>query len=88
MKTSLIVWLSVELLVAAGVSASICILRRDEQNAFRAWHGNPTDETRAALNAEHAITFRYHVGLAAVLFGGMAVFTVPMVGAVSRRKSN
>lgn len=88
MKTSLLIWLFVELLLAAGISASVCILSRDETNAFRAWRDNPTAETRAALDAEQAITFRHHIVVAAVLFGGMAVVTVPVVRAVSRRRSS
>ena len=88
-KSSLLIGLLfAELLVAAGISASACILRRDERNAFRAWRDNPTAETRAALDAERSITFRHHVVLAAVLFGGMAVVTVPVVRAVSRRRSS
>lgn len=88
MKTSLLIWLFAELALAAGISASICILRRDERNAFRAWRDTPRAETRAALDAERATTFRHHVVWAAVLFGGMAVVTVPVLLAVSRRRSS
>src|ERR1051325_4660435 len=86
-KTPLLTCLLVELLLAAGISASVCILRRDERSAFRAWRDNPTAQARTALDAERAIAFRHHALLAAVLFGGMAVVTVPVVRAVSRRRS-
>ena len=87
MKPSLLAWLLAELLLAAGVSASVCILRREERSAFRAWCDNPTAETRASFDAEQSITIRQHVVLAACLFGGMAVVTIPVVRAVSRRRS-
>jgi hypothetical protein len=86
-KSSLLIWLFVELVLAAGMSASVCILRRDERHAFHVWRDNPTTESRAALDAERAVTFRHHVVLVAVLFGGMAVVTVLVVRAVSRRRS-
>ena len=87
-KTRLIFWLSIELLLATGFSACVCILRRDERYAFRAWRDSPTPETRAALDRERAITFRHHVVLAAVLFAGMAVITIPVVRVVSRRRDS
>jgi len=87
-KTSLIVWLSLELLVAAGISSAVCILRRSEVRAFGAWHDNPTPETRAALDRERAVTFRHHVVLAGVLFCGMAAITIPLVTTFSRRRTS
>jgi hypothetical protein len=86
-KSLLIGLLIAELLVATGLSASICILRREERTAFRVWRNNPTTETRAALDAEAAVTFRHHVVLAALLFGAMAVVTVPAVRAASCRRN-
>jgi len=80
------IWLSIEMLLASGFSACICILRRDERYAFNAWRDNPTLETRAALDRQRAITFRHHVALAAVLFGGMAVITIPVVLLATRRR--
>lgn len=87
MKTRLVIWLGVELLIASGLSAGSCILRRDEVRAFGAWHDNPTAETRAELDRQRSITFRHHIGFAGVLWAGMAVITVPIVIAVSRRGS-
>jgi hypothetical protein len=78
-------WLSVELLLAAGISAGTCILRRAETRARLAWHDNPTLETQVALDRERAITFRHHVVFAAILFGGMAAFTIPLVRLASKR---
>ena len=88
MKIRLIIWLSIELLFASGLSACVCILRRDERYAFRDWRDNPTPQTRAALDRQRAITFRHHVILAAVLFSGMALITIPVVRVVSRRSSS
>jgi hypothetical protein len=88
MKTRLAIWLGVELLVASGLSTASCILRRDEVRAWRAWHDTPTPETRAELDRQHRITFRHHVVFAVVLWAGMAVVTVPIVIAVSRRRSS
>jgi len=86
MKTCLLVWLSVELTVASGISAASCILRHDEVKAFSAWHDNPTAETKVELNRQRKITNWQHVALAGVLFSGMAVVTVPLIYVVSRRK--
>ena len=88
MKTRLAIWLGVELLVASGLSAASCILRRDEVKAFGAWRDNPTAETRAELDRQRSITFRHHIGFAGVLWVGMAVITVPVVFALSRRGSS
>ena len=88
MKISLIIWLSLELLIAAGLSPGVCILRRAEVRAFGAWHDNPTPETRATLDRERAVTFRHHVVLALVLFAGMATITVPAVRMFSRHRSS
>ena len=87
MKRRLIIWLSLELLVASGMSASVCILRHSETRAYLAWRDHPTAETRATLDRERAITFCHHVVLGAVLFGGMGVITIPLVRAFSHRRS-
>ena len=87
-KTRLAIWLGVELLVASVISAGSCILRRDQVRAWRVWHDTPTPETRAELDKQHNVTARYHVVFASILWGGMATITIPIVVAVSRRKSS
>jgi hypothetical protein len=86
MKKWLIIWLSIELIVASGISPGICILRHDEVKAFGAWHDKPTAGTKAELDRQRKITNWHHVALAGVLFSVMAVFTVPTVCVLSRRK--
>jgi hypothetical protein len=87
MKLQLIIWLGVELLVASGISAVSCILRRDEVEAFGAWRNNPTTENRSELERQRSITYRHYVGVAGVLWSVMAVITIAVVIAVSRRRS-
>jgi hypothetical protein len=86
MKTRLIIWLSIELIVASGISAVSCILRHDEVEAYNAWHDNPMFVTKAELDKQKNITFWEHVGFAGVLFFVMAVITIPAVYVVSRRE--
>jgi hypothetical protein len=86
-KKTLLICLAVELVGAAFVSAGACLLRRGERDARRAWRENPTAETRAALDAERAITWRHRGVLTGVLFGGMALITVPAVLLLSRPRS-
>jgi hypothetical protein len=86
MKTRLILWLSIELIVVSGISAVSCILRHDEVKAFNTWHDKPSIETKAELDRQRRITRWHHVALAGVLFSGMAVVTVPVVCLVSRRQ--
>src|SRR5436853_5640758 len=77
-KDNLPTWLGVELAVASVLGMITCILRHDEREAFRAWMRDPTPATRAVLDKEKAITFRHNIALAAILFGGMALITVPI----------
>jgi hypothetical protein len=86
-KKTLLICLVVELVGAVFVSAGACLLRRGERDARRAWRENPTVETRTALDAEKAITWRHRGILGAVLFGGMAVVTVPAVLLLSGPRS-
>jgi hypothetical protein len=87
MKTRLMIWLSIELAVASILSASVCILRRGETQAYFAWRDNPTAATRAELDRERATTLRVHVHLGAVLWASMAAVTVPLMVSRARRKS-
>jgi hypothetical protein len=77
-KDNLATWLAVELAIASVLGLGTCILRHDERQAFRAWMRDPTPATRAVLDKEKAITFRHNIGLAVILFGGMALITVPI----------
>src|ERR1051325_6539563 len=77
-KDNLSAWLTVELAVASVLGLSACILRHDEREAFRAWMRNSTTQRRAVLDKEKAITFRHNLALVAILFGGMALITVPI----------
>jgi hypothetical protein len=86
MKTRLILWLSIELIVASGISAASCILRHDEAKAFGAWYDKPSIETKSELDRQRRITRWHQVAFAGVLFSGMAVLTVPVVYLVSRRQ--
>jgi len=87
MKTRLIFYLGLELLIASGISAIPCMCtRRDAARALVAWRENPTAETKAELDRQRRITFWNHVGIAAILFAGMAVVTVPVVMGLSHRK--
>ena len=85
MKSLLVLCLTVELAVAAGLSSAACILRQDERTAYRQWRDQPTAETRAELDRQRGITRWHHVGLAGVLFAGMAGVTVPAIVFWSRR---
>lgn len=85
MKTRLTVYLSLELLFAVFLGEGICILRRDETMARRAWRDNPTAESKAELDRQRAITRSHNHKLTAVLFTIMAVFTVPIIVSASRR---
>lgn len=87
MKIRLIVWLGVELLVASGISLLTCFIRPAEVQAVRAWHDNPTVETRSELDRQRHITTLQQVLFAGVLFTGMAVISIPVVAAVSRRQN-
>ena len=85
MKTRLIIWLTVELVVASGISAFSCVLRRDQARAFIAWRDNPTVETKSELDRQRHITVKHHVIFAGVLFAGMAIISIPFVIMTSRR---
>jgi len=87
-KSSLLIWLAVELAVASAISVSTCILRLDEVRARRAWRDNPTSETGAELQRQKRITFRHRIVFAGVLFAGMAAITIPVIATASRRKSS
>ena len=87
MKTGLAIWLAMELIIASGLSAASCLLRRDEVRAYGAWRDNPTTETRAELDRQRTITGWHHVLFAGILWAGMAAITVPVVLAISRRSS-
>jgi hypothetical protein len=77
-RDNLATWLAVELAVASVLGLSTCILRHDQRLAFHAWMRDPTPATRAVLDKEKAITFRHNIALAAILFGGMALITIPI----------
>jgi len=77
-KDNLAAWLSIELVVASVLGLGTCLLRHDEREAFQAWMRKPTTETRAILDKEKAITVRHNIALVAILFGGMALITVPI----------
>jgi hypothetical protein len=86
-KTRLVIYLGLELLLAAVISAIPCMCtRRDEARALVAWRINPTAETKAELDRQRRITFRKHVVFAGALFAGMAVITIPVIVGLSRRK--
>jgi len=85
-KTRLVVWLAVELAIASTISAGSCILRRDKVLAFRAWRKNPTPQTQAELERQQRITFLDHITFATVLFGGMAVITIPVIAVQDSKK--
>jgi hypothetical protein len=86
MRSRLAIWLTIELLVAAGVSSSVCLLRRAEARAFIEWRNNPTKENRSALDLEKHITTHHHIVLAAVLFCSMAAVTIPALQILERRR--
>jgi hypothetical protein len=88
MKTRITILLLIELLLSAALSWTLGGLRRAETQAIIAWQRNPTVETRADLDIERAETFRRHVILSLVFFGGLAVITVPVVLAFSGRRSS
>jgi hypothetical protein len=85
MKSLLVLWLAVELAVAAWLSSAACILRQDERTAYLQWRDQPTAETRAELDRQRGITRWHQVGLAGLLFAGMAGVTVPAMIFWSRR---
>ena len=84
MKARLAIWLLLELLVAASLSLSTCILRRDHTKAWSAWHNHPTPETRRDLDRQDTLDYWSHVTFALMLFGAMAAVTVPIIVVVTR----
>jgi len=86
MKTRITILLLIELLLSAALSWTLGGLRRAETKAIIAWQRNPTVETRAVLDRERAETFRRHVILSVIFFGGMAIVTVPVVLAFSGKR--
>jgi hypothetical protein len=87
MKARLAIWLSVELVLASGLSTDSCLLRRAEVRAYGAWMDNPTTETKAELDRQRRITAWEHVFFGGMLWAAMATVTVPIVLVISRRKS-
>jgi hypothetical protein len=87
MKKLLVILLIAELLIAYFVLAPTCILRHDQVRAFRAWHDNPTPETRAELERQHWITELDSIGFSAVVFGVMAAATLFAARIWKRRHS-
>lgn len=87
MKTRLAIWLGLELLVAVVLDGGSCLLRRDEMRAFKAWHDSPTAQNRVELDRQRSITLRYHIVFVGILWGGMAVVTIPIIVAVFRHGS-
>jgi hypothetical protein len=86
-KTRLAVWLTLELILAASASATVCLLRKDHSLAVRAWMQNPTPETAAELERQKRLTFLSNFKLGGFLFGVMALATVPVIMSASRPKT-
>ena len=72
MKAFVVTLLVAELFIAHFVLTPTCILRREQIQAYAAWHDHPTAETRAELDRQHRITELYSVGFSVVVFGMMA----------------
>jgi hypothetical protein len=88
MRTRITILLLIELLLSAALSWTLGGLRRAETKALIAWQRNPAAETRAVLDRERTETFRRHVILSLIFFGGMAIITVPVVLAFLDRRSS
>lgn len=88
MKTRFAIWLGLELLLAAAISSCTYIERREETRAVVAWLQNPSPETKAERERQRRITTRDHVWFAAILFGGMAGVTVPVIVLRSRKPNS
>jgi hypothetical protein len=86
-KTRLAVWLTLELILAASASATVCLFRKDHSLAVRAWMQNPTPETAAELGRQKRLTFLSHFKFGGFLFAGMALVTVPVIISLSRPKT-
>lgn len=84
MKTRLAVYLGIELILAVVIGGGVCLLRRDEVNARRAWRDSPTVETKAELERQRGITRSQQFKLMAALFGVMALPTVMLIVRASR----
>ncbi len=84
MKSRLVIWLCVELLLAVGASLSVSVCRSDHLKAWLAWHNHPTPETRQELDRQGTLDNWSHVTFALMLFGAMAVVTIPVIVVVTR----
>jgi hypothetical protein len=88
MKTRIIILLLIELLLAPALVWTLGGgQRRAETRAYVAWRSNPTTETQASLDKERAETLRRRVMFSAIFFGGMVMTTVPVLVALSARRS-
>lgn len=63
------------LVVFAIGSGGVCLLRRDEQIAFRNWFDHPSDATQAEVARQQEITRGYNLAFAGILFLVMVVPT-------------
>lgn len=88
MKTRLAVYLGIELVLAVAIGGGVCLLRRDEVNARRAWQGNPTAEAKAELERQRAITQGQQFKLMAALFGLMALPTALLIVRASQPRES
>ncbi len=71
-KTFVAILFVAELLIAYFVLAPTCILRREQVQAYAAWHDYPTPETRAELDRQHRITELHSLGFSLIVFAVMA----------------
>ena len=85
MKTFVASLLVAELLIAYFALTPTCILRREQVQAYAAWHDQPTAETRAELDRQHRITELYSVGFSFVVFAMMAGPTLLVAQRRSRK---
>lgn len=86
MRKLLITLLSVELLVAVLFGQGGFLHRRVFDQAFFAWHENPTPENRLELDRQRHINELHRWGFSAVAFGGMAAVTLLGDYAYRRRR--
>lgn len=88
MKTRLAIYLGIELILAVVIGGGVCLLRRDEVNARRAWRDSPTAEAKAELERQRAITRGQQFKLMAALFGLMALPTVLLIVRASQPRES
>jgi hypothetical protein len=67
--------LIIELLIAVAIGGGACILRLDQQKAFRAMRENPSEVAKAEWKRQQGITRWHNAALSGIIFVMLATPT-------------